>query len=624
MKNRYDVIVVGGGHAGIEAALAPARLNLQTALVTLDTSAIGRMSCNPAIGGLAKGHLVREVDALGGEMGLLADSTGIQFKMLNKSKGKAVWSPRAQTDKKQYEQLVKNVVESQTFLDVIESEARKVLCSSGRVVGVLIDGEISLACDALVLTCGTFLNGVIHIGRRKIRAGRMGEEASDGITESLIALGFLHGRLKTGTPPRLRRDSIKWAQVNPFLGDKNPRPFSFRTTNFHPPNEPCHTTHTNVLTHEIILEHLSESPMYCDEIEGVGPRYCPSIEDKVVRFAERDSHHLFLEPEWLNSDQVYTNGFSTSLPEPIQLEALKTVPGLQKVSFYRPGYAIEYDFFLPSQLRTSLETKDVKGLFFAGQLNGTSGYEEAAAQGLIAGINAAHLCLGKHPFVLKRDEAYIGVLIDDLVTKETLEPYRMFTARAEFRLLLRYTNADFRLSEKGCQIGLLPSSVYERVLKKEKMFDHFSSLASASRPPLVEINAFLMGLGEPPPQERPSISELLRRPSVGLTSLLNAGLFTVNRDGLHKQSYLDLLDELETAVKYEGYISRQDALIHRLSANEKAPIPPTFSYNNCRALSLEAREKLSLVRPETLGQASRISGVSPADVAALAVLLVSE
>ncbi len=416
------MVVVGGGHAGIEAALAPARLGLQVALITLDASSIGRMSCNPAIGGLAKGHLVREIDALGGEMGCLADAAGIQFKMLNKSKGKAVWSPRTQIDKKHYESLASFSVQSKPNLDIVEGEARKVLTKKGFVCGVTIGGQTTVSCQSLVLTCGTFLNGVVHIGRRKICAGRMGEEASDGITESLLSLGFTSGRLKTGTPPRLRSNSIDWDKVEEVFGDKNPRPFSFRTTNFNPPNVPCHTTNTNTITHEIILGSLSESPLYCNEIEGVGPRYCPSIEDKVVRFAERDSHHLFLEPEWAGSDQIYTNGFSTSLPEGVQLGALRTVPGLKNVSLYRPGYAIEYDFFLPSQLKASLETKAVRGLFFAGQINGTSGYEEAGAQGLLAGINAAMHFLGNEPLILQRNEAYLGVLIDDLVTKEPWSP----------------------------------------------------------------------------------------------------------------------------------------------------------------------------------------------------------
>ena len=624
LKKKYDVVVVGGGHAGIEAALAPARLGLQVALITLDASSIGRMSCNPAIGGLAKGHLVREIDALGGEMGCLADAAGIQFKMLNKSKGKAVWSPRTQIDKKHYESLASFSVQSKPNLDIVEGEARKVLTKKGFVCGVAIDRETTISCRSLVLTCGTFLNGVVHIGRRKICAGRMGEEASGGITESLISLGFTSGRLKTGTPPRLRSKSIDWEKVEEVFGDKNPRPFSFRTTSFNPPNIPCHITNTNSITHEIILGSLSVSPLYCNEIEGVGPRYCPSIEEKVVRFSERGSHHLFLEPEWAGSDQIYTNGFSTSLPEGVQLKALRTVPGLKNVSLYRPGYAIEYDFFLPSQLKASLETKAVRGLFFAGQINGTSGYEEAAAQGLLAGINAAMHFLGSEPLVLQRNEAYLGVLIDDLVTKETLEPYRMFTARAEYRLLLRHTNADLRLSPTSYKIGLLNEFLLSAVTKKQDFLSREIKKLRQCRPGLESINSFLSSLGEPHTTEKISLADVLRRPPVGLRTLAEKGVVSLGFNGFSMEQQEDLIDELETSIKYEGYIKRQDSLIKRLAQNESVRIPPSFGFNECRALSSEARDKLSVVRPETLGQASRISGVSPADVGVLAVFLAAQ
>ena len=619
----FDVIIVGGGHAGVEASLATAGLGLKTALVTLDKTAIGRMSCNPAIGGLAKGHLVREIDALGGNMGLLADCAGIQFKMLNRSKGKAVWSPRAQIDKKEYEKLVQKIVFKKAGLSIIESEARKIVCSGGCVVGLEIDGSVIIRATAIILTCGTFLNGLIHIGRRKIRAGRMGEEASDGITESLMSLGFLSGRLKTGTPPRLRFDSIDWDKIGAVLGDENPRPFSFKTSNFNPPNIPCHFVNTNSLTHEIISEHLHESPMYCNEIVGVGPRYCPSIEDKVVRFSTRTSHHLFLEPEWRGSNQIYTNGFSTSLPEKTQLKALRTVKGLESVSFFRPGYAIEYDFFLPSQLKSSLETKDVAGLFFAGQLNGTSGYEEAAAQGLLAGINASRFVQNKPAIVLGRDDAYMGVLIDDLVTKDTLEPYRMFTSHAEYRLLLRHTNADLRLSKIGRSIGLLDDKDFESVEQKRSFIKRFKSASLHIRPSIKDANSLLLKSGEKETRIKLSIAEMLRRPSVSINDVLGSSIINVDLSSFTKEQCWDLLDEMETIIKYDGYIERQNSLIKRLEQNELSPIPYNFNYNNCGAISLEAREKLSLVRPQTIGQASRISGVSPADVAALSVLLVS-
>ncbi|MFL3051362.1 MAG: tRNA uridine-5-carboxymethylaminomethyl(34) synthesis enzyme MnmG [Candidatus Neomarinimicrobiota bacterium] len=619
----FDVLVVGGGHAGVEASLATAGLGLNTALVTLDKSAIGRMSCNPAIGGLAKGHLVREIDALGGKMGLLADYAGIQFKMLNRSKGKAVWSPRAQIDKKEYEKLVQEIVFKQAGLSIIESEARKIICCGESVVGLEIDGSVKIKAVAVILTCGTFLNGLIHIGRRKIRAGRMGEEASDGITESLVSLGFLSGRLKTGTPPRLRSDSINWGQINPVLGDENPRPFSFKTSNFNPPNLPCHFVNTNPITHEIISEHLHESPMYCNEIVGVGPRYCPSIEDKIVRFSNRGSHHLFLEPEWRGANQIYTNGFSTSLPEKTQLKALRTVRGLENVSFFRPGYAIEYDFFLPSQLKSSLETKDVAGLFFAGQLNGTSGYEEAAAQGLLAGVNASRFVQNKPAVILGRDNAYMGVLIDDLVTKDTLEPYRMFTSHAEYRLLLRHTNADLRLSDIGRSIGLLDDVDYKNTERKRSFIERFESDALQIRPSLEDANALLSKAGEKVTKNKLSIAEILRRPAVTINDVLGSSIIDNDFSSFSKEQCCDLLDEMETIIKYDGYIDRQNTLIKRLEQNELSPIPNNFNYNNCGAISLEAREKLSLVRPQTIGQASRISGVSPADVAALSVLLLS-
>ncbi len=619
----FDIIVVGGGHAGIEASLATAGLGLNTALITLDKSAIGRMSCNPAIGGLAKGHLVREIDALGGKMGLLADFAGIQFKMLNRSKGKAVWSPRAQIDKKEYERLVQEIVFKQANLSIVESEARKIICSGGSVVGLEIDGFVKIKARAVILTCGTFLNGLIHIGRRKIRAGRMGEEASDGITESLVSLGFLSGRLKTGTPPRLRSDSINWGQVNPVVGDENPRPFSFKTSNFNPPNIPCHIVNTNPITHEIISEHLHESPMYCNEIVGVGPRYCPSIEDKIVRFSNRGSHHLFLEPEWRGANQIYTNGFSTSLPEKTQLKALRTVKGLENVSFFRPGYAIEYDFFLPSQLKSSLETKDVSGLFFAGQLNGTSGYEEAAAQGFLAGVNASRFVQNKSAVILGRNNAYMGVLIDDLVTKDTLEPYRMFTSHAEYRLLLRHTNADLRLSDIGRSIGLLDDTDYKIAEKKRSFLERFESDALQIRPSVKDANILLSNAGEKATKNKLSIAEILRRPAIRINDVLSFSIIDSDFSSFSKEQCCDLLDEMETIIKYDGYIDRQNSLIKRLEQNELSPIPNNFNYNSCGAISLEAREKLSLVRPQTIGQASRISGVSPADVAALSVLLVS-
>ncbi|MCH8012288.1 MAG: tRNA uridine-5-carboxymethylaminomethyl(34) synthesis enzyme MnmG [Candidatus Marinimicrobia bacterium] len=618
-NNSFDVIVVGGGHAGLEAALACSRMGgSNVALISLDKRAIGRMSCNPAIGGLAKGHLVREIDALGGEMGRAADITGIQFKTLNKSKGRAVWSPRAQIDKKEYERYIQQLVSFSNVM-VIEAEVVKVLVKNYTFYGVILRGGEKLFSRAAILTCGTFLNGLIHIGRRKIRAGRMGEEASAGLTESLISLGFTSGRLKTGTPPRLNRDSINQESLKKIFGDIKPTPFSFRTKNFTPPNEPCFLATTNEETHEIIRSSLHESPIYSGEIKGIGPRYCPSIEDKVVRFSDKPSHQLFLEPEWMGAEQIYTNGFSTSLPENIQLKALRSVKGLERVKFIRPGYAIEYDFFPPSQLKASLETKAVKGLFFSGQINGTSGYEEAAAQGLMAGINAFLFTKGKPPIILRRDQAYIGVLIDDLVTKDTSEPYRMFTCRAEHRLVLRHTNADRRLSEIGNSIGLIDDLDYKKTVKKLRVIDKMVSFFNSTNLTPDEINEFLIMKGQSPINEPTTISKILSRPTIYIKDLYN--FLPKNAFYSDHQNIDDVMYEVETTIKYKGYIQRQQSRLEFLSRNESTGIPNDFDYTAAVGLSSESKEKLSLIRPETLGQASRISGVSPSDVALLSVLL---
>jgi len=619
----YDVIVVGGGHAGVEAALAAARLGCSVGLITIDSHSIARMSCNPAIGGLAKGHLVREIDALGGFMGVAADSTGIQFKMLNKSKGRAVWSPRAQIDKRAYEAFVQKHLTSIRNIDILQSEVKDILLTRQNVSGVVLSSGETLSCRSLVLTCGTFLNGLIHVGARKIHAGRMGEEASDGITESLVSLGLRSGRLKTGTPPRLNRETINWSAMKKIYGDHDPRPFSFSTQTFSPPNEPCHIVNTHPLVHELILNNLHLSPIYCGEIKGVGPRYCPSIEDKVVRFPDKASHHIFLEPEWSGSNQIYTNGFSTSLPEAVQLAALQLIPGFEKVSFFRPGYAIEYDFFFPSQLSGALQSKDVSGLFLAGQINGTSGYEEAAAQGLVAGANAANLVLDREPLSFSRDQCYIGVLIDDLVTKDTREPYRMFTARAEFRLLLRHTNADLRLSEIGHQAGLVPDASYELFLKKASLLSSILSDLSQTAASAATTNQLLSSVLESTVNGSTTLSTLLKRPVVSLNLLQDFGLFNTASFPLPPMPLQDVLDEVETSIKYAGYIKQQQIQVARLKRNDQTTIPRSFDFLSCRSLSSEAREKLSLIRPETLGQASRISGVSPSDVAALSVLLVS-
>jgi tRNA uridine 5-carboxymethylaminomethyl modification enzyme len=609
----YQVVVVGAGHAGCEAALAAARMGCRTLLLNLSLDAVAQMSCNPAIGGLAKGHLVKEIDALGGEMARNIDATGIQFRMLNTKKGPAVRASRAQADRRSYAERMKRVVEGQPLLDIKQGAVARLLLQGNRVAGVETREGIVFRGQTVVLTTGTFMRGLIHVGLHHYPGGRAGEPPSEGLSDHLRALGFRVGRLKTGTPARLDARSIDFNRLEPQYGDTPPRPFSFLTDEIAGRQVPCHITWTNGRTHELIRGGLDRSPLYSGIIEGVGPRYCPSIEDKVVRFPEKEKHQIFLEPEGLESMEIYPNGVSTSLPPDVQLAFLRTIEGLEQVEIMRPGYAIEYDYVDPIQLTPALETKEVAGLFHAGQINGTSGYEEAAAQGLLAGINAALRVRGDEPLVLRRDQAYIGVLIDDLVNLGTIEPYRMFTSRAEYRLLLREDNADQRLTETGYRLGLATEArwlQYERKLEqlgrgRDRLLK--VRLAPSDRQALSEL-----GLGEL--KNGASLEELLRRPEITIDALL---FLDPELAGLP----VEVLDQLEISAKYAGYIERQLEQVERFRRTEEVAIPAAFDYDAVSGFSIEVRDKLKRVRPLTLGQAARIPGVTPAAIGILAVHL---
>ena len=618
MFNTYDVIVVGAGHAGNEAAAAAATMGSSVLLITMDMTKIGQMSCNPAMGGVAKGQIVREIDALGGLSGIVSDKSMIQFRMLNRSKGPAMWSPRTQNDRQRFTEEWRLALEKIPNLDFWQEMVTGILVEQGRVAGVKTSIGLEIKARTVILTNGTFLNGIIHIGEKQMGGGRSGERASKGITEQLQQLGFESGRMKTGTPPRVDGRSLDYSKMEEQAGDKQPSKFSF--TNTTPPavQRSCHITYTNPDVHEILEGGFDRSPMFNGRIRGQGPRYCPSIEDKINRFAERDRHQIFVEPEGWNTVEVYVNGFSTSLPEDVQFEAIRHIPGFERAKLFRPGYAIEYDYFPPTQLKLSLETKLVENLYFAGQINGTTGYEEAASQGLMAGINAHCKVKEKEPFVLKRSEAYIGVLIDDLINKGTDEPYRMFTSRAEFRLLLRQDNADLRLTPKGHQLGLINDARLEKVFdKKNDVMEVLQALDQLKAAP-EEVNEHLDALATATIKEKITAKKLLKRPEISIETLKSLDPQIAEHLAKYDQ---ETLEQAEILTKYETYIEKERLHAERIESLENYRIASDMDYDAIPALSSEAREKLKKIRPETLGQAARISGVSPADVSVVMIYL---
>ncbi|MFN8842611.1 MAG: tRNA uridine-5-carboxymethylaminomethyl(34) synthesis enzyme MnmG [Chryseotalea sp.] len=619
MFKEYDIVVVGAGHAGCEAAAAAANMGSKVMLVTMNMTTIGQMSCNPAMGGVAKGQIVREIDALGGLSGIISDKSMIQFRMLNRSKGPDMWSPRTHNDRMRFAEEWRLALEAIQNIDFWQEMIREIIVEKSRVVGVKTALGLEIRCKAVVLTNGTFLNGLIHIGEKNFGGGRTAEKAATGITEQLVSLGFESGRMKTGTPPRVDGRSLDYSKMEIQPGDEKPGKFSYLHESTPPQKQlPCWITYTNDTVHNKLKEGFEQSPMFQGRIKGLGPRYCPSIEDKINRFAERERHQIFVEPEGWNTVEIYVNGFSTSLPEKVQYEALTKIPGFENARMFRPGSAIEYDWFPPTQLKLSLETQLIDNLYFAGQINGTTGYEEAACQGLMAGINAHRKINDEDAFVLKRSEAYIGVLIDDLVNKGTEEPYRMFTSRAEYRILLRQDNADLRLTEKGYQIGLASENRYQQFIHKRNQTELLAQKVSNLRVNPDEVNKAIEVVGSMPIKEKTPLLNLIKRPQLTFKDLLLHCPSLQNELAGYAE---EELEQVEINIKYETYVDREQKLADKIGALENFRIKPDFDYDRVKALSSEAREKLKKIKPETIGQASRISGVSPADISILTVYM---
>ncbi len=624
INNYYDIIVIGAGHAGIEAAWVSGQMGLSVAIITMDTNAVGRMSCNPAIGGTAKGHLVKEIDALGGLMGRIADETGIQFRMLNRSKGPAIWSPRSQNDRDMYSKVAKKMLLACPNIEMIQGTVDEFMLENNKIEGVVLanSNEI-IGCKAVVISSGTFLNSIMHTGHKTTEGGRFGEQTTKGLSMFLVKHGFVTGRLKTGTPPRLDYKTIDFSSLDEQPGDEEPMPFSMFSNGSFPKQEQisCYLTYTNSKTHDLLRTGFDDSPLFTGKIKGVGPRYCPSIEDKVFRFSDKPRHQIFLEPEGLNNDIVYMNGFSSSLPENVQYKAARTIPGLENVKFLRPGYAVEYDFFPTQQTKLTLETKLIDGLYVAGQVNGTSGYEEAAAQGLIAGINASLKIKEEEPFILKRSEAYIGVLIDDLINKCPDEPYRIFTSCAEYRLILRQDNADIRLSRFGNKFGLIPEGIFDNILLKQQLISDGIQFFNSTFIPPAEINDYLNRMNSSEIAQSENAARIIKRNEVNLKDFIELDYF--NGDSLITQlrNNKEALNQIEIELKYEGYIRRQNEQVDKFIESEEDVIPANFDFNKIKSLSTEALEKLNKVKPNSLGQASRIAGVSPSDISILSIYM---